>query len=35
MGEPVQIDGDRRNFFAWFAFEQVAYQLADELGLEV
>lgn len=35
MGEPLQIRGDLKNFLAWFAFEQTAYLLANELELEV
>ncbi|MDG1315024.1 MAG: hypothetical protein P8P29_05825 [Flavobacteriaceae bacterium] len=32
---PLVIQGDLKNFLAWFAFEQTAYQLANELGLEI
>jgi len=32
-GMPIKIEGDLKNFFAWFAFEETAYQLANELGL--
>ena len=32
-GMPIKIEGDLKNFFAWFGFEETAYQLADELGL--
>ncbi|WP_431306831.1 DUF7222 domain-containing protein [Chryseobacterium indicum] len=32
-GTPIKIEGDLKNFFAWFAFEETAYQLAGELGL--
>lgn len=35
VGEPLTVKGDLKNFFAWFAFEQVAYDLATEAGLEV
>lgn len=35
LGEPLQIKGDLKNFFAWFAFEETAYRLAHELELEV
>ena len=28
-GEPIHINGDLKNFFAWFAFEQVAYNMAN------
>lgn len=34
-GQQIQIKHDLKNFFAWFAFEEVAYQLASELGLEI
>jgi len=30
IGEPLNIKNDLKNFLAWFAFEQVAYQLANE-----
>ena len=33
-GEPIKIKGDIKNFLAWFAFEETAYQLANELGLD-
>ncbi len=33
IGEQLQIKGDLKNFLAWFAFEETAYHLADELGL--
>ena len=35
LGEPLKINGDLKNWLAWFAFEETARQLADELGLEV
>ena len=35
LGEPLQIKGDLKNFMAWFVFEETAYQMALELGLEV
>lgn len=35
VGEPIRIKGDMKNFFAWFAFEETAYQIANELGLEI
>jgi len=28
-GEPLQIKNDLKNFLAWFAFEQVAYELVN------
>ena len=33
-GEPLVINGDLKNFFAWFAFEETAYQMAQELGVD-
>ena len=35
IGEPLQIKNDLKNFLAWFAFEETAYQIALELGLEI
>jgi hypothetical protein len=35
IGEPLEIKDNLKNFLAWFSFEQTAYQLALELGLEV
>ncbi|PHS41580.1 MAG: hypothetical protein COA91_02055 [Robiginitomaculum sp.] len=35
IGEPLQIKNDLKNFLAWFDFEETAYQMALELGLEV
>ena len=32
-GTPITIKGDLKNFFAWFAFEEYAYQLGRELGI--
>ena len=32
-GEPLRPDGDLKNWFAWFAFEQIAFDLAVEIGL--
>jgi len=29
IGEPLKINNDLKNFLAWFAFEQVAYQLSN------
>ena len=34
-GEPLCIRGDLKNFLAWFAFEETAFQMAHELGLEI
>lgn len=35
MGGRIKIIGDLKNTLAWFAFEEVAYTMAEELGLEV
>jgi phage gp36-like protein len=35
IGQPIKVDSDYKNFMAWFAFEKTAYQLANELGLEI
>jgi len=36
LREPVTIKGDMKNFFAWLAFEEVAFRIAnDDLGLEL
>lgn len=35
MDYPLTIQGDLKNFMAWWSFEYTAYQLANELGLEV
>ncbi len=36
LGEPVTIKGDMKNFFAWLAFEETAFRIANEdLGLEL
>lgn len=32
--QPLQVSGDLKNWFAWFAFEQVAFDLAAELGVD-
>ena len=34
-GEPLSIKSDLKNFLAWFAFEQVAYQLVNEIEPEL
>lgn len=33
-GIAPQVDGDLKNFYAWLGFEEVAYQMSLELGLE-
>lgn len=35
LGEPLMIKGDLKNSLAWFAFEQTAYQMACELGINI
>lgn len=35
LGEPLRIKGDLKNWLAWFAFEETAYRMANELGLEL
>ena len=35
-GEPIAIQGNLKNFFAWFAFEETAFRMAvDDLGLDL
>jgi len=33
-GQPLEIKGDLKNFFAWFAFEHIALVMMHELGLD-
>lgn len=33
VGQPLEIKGDLKNGLAWFAFEEVAYQMMENLGL--
>ncbi len=35
LGQPIKVGSDYKNFMAWFAFEETAYQLANELGLDI
>jgi hypothetical protein len=35
VGEPLRINGDLKNWFAWFAFEETAYRMANDVGLEL
>jgi hypothetical protein len=35
LGEPLKITSDLKNFLAWFAFEETARKIADDLNLEV
>jgi hypothetical protein len=34
-GEVMQIPHQLKNYLAWFGFEQTAYQLVNEIGLEI
>jgi len=34
IGEPLHVNGDLMNWFAWFAFEETARKLANELRLD-
>ena len=33
LGEPLRINGDLKNRFAWFAYEETARRIADDLGI--
>ncbi len=35
FGEMMKQNFDLKTIFCWFAFEQTAYELAEELGLEI
>ncbi len=35
LGEPLRLEHDLKNTLAWFAFEETARRLADELGIEI
>ena len=35
MGQPMNIPYHLKNYLAWFSFEQIAYQIANDLGLEI
>ena len=35
IGEPLKIEGDLKNGLAWFSFEEVARQLANELDINI
>ena len=35
IGQPIKIQGDYKNFMTWFAFEQTAYKLCNEIGLDI
>lgn len=35
LGEPLQVKNDLKNWLAWFAFEETAYGMAEELGVQL
>ena len=35
IGEPLKFEGDLKNGLAWFSFEEVARQLANELDINI
>ena len=35
FGMPLQPQGDLKNWYAWFAFEETARLVAEQLGLEI
>lgn len=35
IGEPIHIQGDLKNWLAWFAFEETAHRIANDVGLEL
>ncbi len=35
LGEPLEIKGDLKNYFAWLAYEATARDIANELELDV
>lgn len=35
LGEPLRVNGDLKNWFTWFAFEETAYRMAQDVGLEL
>ena len=34
IGQPLAIKGDLKNWLAWFAYEETAYQIAQKLGVD-
>lgn len=34
IGQPIKIQGDLKNFFAWFAFDETTYKMANDLGID-
>lgn len=35
FGEPLRIDGDLKNTLVWYAFEETARRMADEMELDL
>lgn len=35
FGEPLKVNGDLKNWFAWFGYEETARKLAEELEIEI
>jgi hypothetical protein len=35
FGKPLEIKGDLKNHYSWLSFEEVSFQLANELGIEI
>lgn len=35
FGAPMKVNGDLKNFFAWLAFEETAFTIARDFGLEL
>ena len=35
LGQPLLIEGDLKNFLVWFAYEETARQIVEELELEI
>ena len=35
VGEPLRINGDLKNWLAWFAFEETAFCMANDLKLDI
>ena len=35
FGEPLKANGDLKNWFAWFGYEETARKLAEELEIEI
>ena len=35
FGQPLEIKGDLKNYYSWISFEEISFQLANELGFEI